>query len=91
MPEISDETWAEVARASRAALALLGHEITNRCLPDEPAPCGASFALHACAHLTILKVIADHQLWHLDAPASMIREIYGHERGELESRCGDHA
>ena len=61
----SDQSWAEVARATRDALALLGRPITPRCLPGEPDACGASFAQHACAHLATISAIADHQLWHL--------------------------
>lgn len=92
MPEISDESWAEVARNSRAALALLGREITPRCLPGEPDHCGASFAQHACAHLAVLQAIADHQLGHLGGDAILMSDqIYNHEVIEITRRCGRHA
>jgi len=84
-----DENWAEVARASRGALALLGRPVGPRCLPGEPDWCGGSFAQHAGAQLAALKAVADHQLSHLGPPAAMITEIYAHELAELESRCCD--
>lgn len=91
MPEIADEAWAEVARASRDALELLGRGLP-RCLPGEPEACGGTFAQHACAHLATLKAVADHQLGHLGPDcADMHGDVYRHERGELEAGCGQHA
>jgi hypothetical protein len=90
--KIPDEAWAEVARASRDALQLLGRGITPRCLPDEPSPCGGSFAMHACAHLAALKAVADHELEHLGTAMTVISgEIYRHELEDLQEGCGSHA
>lgn len=89
-----DESWAEVARDSREALALLGRATGPRCLPGEPdhGRCGGTFAQHACAHLAALKAIADHELSHLGpAWAPEIFAIYNRERGKLEAGCGSHA
>ena len=93
MPEIPDESWADVARASRHALALLGRPIGPNCLPGEPEHCGGSFALHACAHLAVLKAIADHQLDHHlgTAMSAAGEEIYQHTMSELFEGCPDHA
>ena len=60
-----DEAWADLARASRQALALLGYRIEARCLPGETSPCGGTFAGHTAAHLGVLRAIADHQAAHL--------------------------
>ena len=85
-----DGQWAELARNSRAALALLGHDIGPRCLPDEPDPCGATFALHAIAHLATLAAISDHHLEHLggmDSP--VVRDIYLQAMAEVRAGCGE--
>lgn len=80
----ADESWAEVARATREALALLGRPIEPRCLPDEADPCGGTFTLHAVAHLATIKAICDHQLGHLGpAYRAPYDEIYLHTRAEL--------
>jgi len=84
----SDQSWAEVARATRDALALLGRPITPRCLPDEADPCGGTFADHAAAHLATIKAVADHQLLHLGpeyGPAHS--EIYWEQCAELHHDC----
>lgn len=60
-----DEAWADLARASRQALALLGYRIEASCLPGETSPCGGTFAGHAAAHLGVLRAIVDHQAAHL--------------------------
>lgn len=60
-----DDSWADLARASRQALALLGYPIGPSCLPGETSPCGGTFADHAAAHLGVLHAIADHQAAHL--------------------------
>jgi hypothetical protein len=84
----SDESWAEVAHESRAALASLGYSIGPRCLPDEADPCGASFAQHAAAHLATIKAVCDHQLSHLGSPyIERSGIIYGNRLTELESDC----
>jgi|SRR5580700_759493 hypothetical protein len=86
---VPDEAWAEYARASRDALASLGYGITPRCLPDEIAPCGASYAQHTTAHLATIKAVCDHQLVHLGQPfIAMHGEIYLDKRLELESDHG---
>jgi hypothetical protein len=79
-----DQSWAAVSRAIRDALALLGHPITAKCLPDEAEPCGASFSQHAAAHLGCLLAIADHQLDHL-GPAGWViaTEVKDHKLAEL--------
>jgi hypothetical protein len=85
---VPDEAWADYARASRDALASLGYA-TPRCLPDEPAPCGASYAQHTTAHLATIKAVCDHQLAHLGQPfIEMHGEIYLDKRLELEDGHG---
>lgn len=81
-----DATWRPYAVATRDALAMLGHAIEVRCLPDEAEPCGGGYAQHAVAYLAILKAIADHQIDHAGMP-EMAAEIYGHERSELTRGC----
>jgi hypothetical protein len=86
---VPDEAWAEYARASRDALASLGYGITPRCLPDEMAPCGASYAQHTTAHLATIKAVCDHQLAHLGAEfAAMHREIWLEKLAELHDGRG---
>lgn len=86
---VPDQAWAEYARASRDALAVLGYGITPRCLPDEVEPCGATYAQHAAAHLATIKAVCDHQLEHLGPPfATMHGQIYWEARAELESGLG---
>ena len=81
-----DESWAPVARDTRAALRLLGRPIKPACLPDEPHPCGASFALHAAAHFAAIKAICDHQLAHLGPDFNTAQaEVYWGTRAELET------
>jgi hypothetical protein len=81
-----DETWADVARNSRAALALLGWPIEPLCLPDELDACGGTFSQHAASHLAVLAAIAAHQLSHL-GPAfdAMAAEIYDHSIADLKA------
>jgi hypothetical protein len=84
----ADDKWADLARASRAALALLGHQIGPLCLPDEPDACGIGYELHALAHLATLAAITDHHLQHLggvDTP--MVQDIYLHAAAETRERC----
>jgi hypothetical protein len=83
---VSDESWADVARASRTALDHLGYGIEPKCLPDEPGACGGSFAEHTAAHLAAIKAVCDHQLAHLGAPAEMIDDVYQHTLAELDHR-----
>jgi hypothetical protein len=83
---VPDETWAQVARDSRDALALLGFPITGRCLPDEAEPCGATWAQHAAAQLATLRAVVDHQLEHVGLPG-VAGEVYRHEAAELEAEC----
>lgn len=85
---IPDEAWAAVARSTREVLALLGRPIEPKCLPDEAEPCGATFAMHAMAHLASIKAICDHQLAHLGPAFNEAQgEIYWHVRAELEADC----
>lgn len=92
MAEVTDEAWADVARASRDALALLGCPIGTRCLPGEPEHCGGTFAQHAAAHLAALEAVAEHQFMHLGPRwNAMIAQIYGTALAELEGGCPDHA
>jgi hypothetical protein len=81
----SDESWAAVARNTREALGLLGYPIESKCLPGETDPCGATFALHAAAHLAKISAICDHQMTHL-GPSFTIAfdEIYAYSRAELD-------
>lgn len=72
----ADRDWANVARASRDALALLGWPIARRCLPGEDDPCGGSFAEHAVAHLVTLQAVAGHQLTHLRPPRRMTETLW---------------
>lgn len=80
--------WAEVARASREALALMNYSISTRCLPDEEKPCGGDFAQHALAHMAALTAVIDHQMTHLNAPQGMFTDIYDHIFQELQHNCG---
>lgn len=83
-----DGQWAGLARASRAALALLGHQIGPLCLPDEPEPCGVGYELHALAHLATLAAITDHHLQHLggvDTP--LVMDIYTDAAAQTRARC----
>lgn len=88
-----DADWADVARSTREALALLGHPIDSRCLPDEPDPCGGTFALHAVAHFGVITAVIEHQLAHLGGndPASPYHaafdEIRSHTTAELVAGC----
>lgn len=85
---VDDETWAPMARATRDALALLGHPIEPKCLPGESDPCGASNALHTMAHLAWLRAIADHQLWHLGPDfKAWARDIYSAALADLADDC----
>jgi len=84
MKNPGDQAWAQAARDSRAALALLGRPIDPRCLPDETEPCGATFAMHAAAHLASIKAVCDHQLGHLGlAFAELFSEVYWQVRDDL--------
>ena len=86
---VPDEAWAEVARNSREALALLGYSIGPRCLPDEPDACGGTWAQHAAAQLGVLKAVADHQLAHLGGPYVEISgQRYWIAREELTDHPG---
>jgi hypothetical protein len=81
---VSDQNWADLARASRDALGLLGYGISPRCLPDEPGACGGTFAQHVMAHLATLMAVAEHHLSHLGAPAEQVAEIYERAVAELQ-------
>ena len=85
---MSDQNWADLARASRDALGLLGYGIEPRCLPDEPEACGGTYAEHVAAHLAALKAVADHHLSHLGAPAAMADDVYEHTAADLEHAGG---
>lgn len=91
-PAPDDASWAEAARSSREALALLGWPIGDKCLPDESGPCGASFALHAAAHFGTITAVVEHQVRiHLGPdlyPA--FDEIRAHTETELDAACGQH-
>jgi hypothetical protein len=85
---IADAAWAEQARVTREALALLGHPIGVRCLPDEPDFCGGSFALYAMSHYATLQAIVEHQMGHLGPAFSEgFEEIRFHKAAELEDDC----
>lgn len=62
----SDDNWADLARSSRAALALLGYRLDSECLPGEPDRCGGSFAAHAAAFLVSIRAVANHHLDHVN-------------------------
>lgn len=87
-PAAIDDSWAELARATRDALDLLGHPIRTFCLPDELNPCGASFSQHAAAHFGLMQAIAAHQL-DLIGPGgwTVANEVKAHELAELRARC----
>lgn len=85
----TDESWAQIARDTREALATLGRPIEPRCLPDESDPCGGTFATHAMAHFATIKAICDHQLGHLGPAFNDAHgEIYWHVRNEL-AQCSN--
>lgn len=81
---MSDEEWASVARGARDALDLLGYHVEPRCLPDEPDPCGGTFAQHAMAALGTIKAVADHHLGHLGPLGAQHGLIYWNVRDELD-------
>lgn len=87
--KVADESWAEVAAATRDALALLGWPIDSRCLPGEPqhADCGHSHADHALAHLTLIGEIARHQLDHLGPPRDIRAMLAADARAKLRRDC----
>jgi hypothetical protein len=85
---VSDQTWADLAHASRDALGLLGYGIRPRCLPGEPEACGGTFAEHVAAHLAALKAVADHHLIHLGAPAEMLNDVYDRTTADLDHAGG---
>lgn len=62
---VDDSTWAPLAHSTREALALLGYDILPRCLPDEPAACGGTFAQHTAAHLATMRAVVEHHVTHL--------------------------
>lgn len=85
---VRDEEWEPVARSTREALRLLGYPIEPRCLPGEAAPCGATFAQHAMAHLAVIKAICDHQLMHLGARfQDGAQDIYIDHLADLDRQC----
>jgi hypothetical protein len=73
---VDDTTCAPLAHATREALALIGYDITVRCLPDESGACGGTFAQHTAAHLATMRAVVDHHVSHL-GPAwrPMMEEI----------------
>jgi hypothetical protein len=84
---VGSESWAQVARDTRDALALLGRPIEDRCLPDEASPCGGDFAEHALAHLLAIKAVCDHQLAHLRPADITAWEIYQAEAARIREGC----
>lgn len=87
-----DSSWADLARASREALAQLGYFIGPQCLPGEPDECGGSFAQHTAAHLAGLKAVADHHLAHLPVTlvAAMFGDVYSTTEADLAKNCDQH-
>jgi hypothetical protein len=83
-----EHKWAEVGRATRAALVLLGYPEFDHCMPDEAAACGAPAQLHALAYLATLRAVADHQLEHCGANPFTVTEIYEHAKAELQADPG---
>lgn len=85
-PGTTDESWADLARSTRDALALLGYPIGDRCLPDEPDPCGATFAQHTAAHLGKIGAAAAHHAAHLGARFdTLISAVYRDAETEFSS------
>jgi len=86
----TDASWAGVARSTREALRLLGHDIGPDCLPGEPDACSGSFTQHAVAHFATIAAIVDHQMGHL-GPAfnGMFAEIRGRKLAELQESHHD--
>lgn len=80
---VPDGKWAEYARVTRDAAALLGYRVDDRCLPDEKEPCGGTFGQHAMANLAVIKAVCDHQLLHLGAPPETVAVIYDGVLGEI--------
>ena len=85
----TDDAWADLARASRAALAHLGYEIEPQCLPDETDPCGGTFVLHTAAHLATIKAVADHHITHLGAGfEELLDDVYERATAHCRERDG---
>jgi hypothetical protein len=86
----TDESWADLARVTRECLALLGHPVEPRCLPDEARPCGGSFAVHCAAYFGVIAAITDHQLQHLGPDyVATAREVADHQTADLAAACLD--
>lgn len=88
-----EDSWAPVARATRAALELLGWNIEPMCLPDELNACGGTFSQHAASHYAVLTAIAAHQTGHLGPSfRHLSADVYNNAMQDLEKNCGaDHS
>jgi hypothetical protein len=73
---LPDAEWADLARAARRSLVHMGFYCESGCLPDEPSPCGGTFAQHAAVNLARLRAVTDHHLAHLAAPSAVIEDEY---------------
>lgn len=76
--------WAVFAVQTRDCLRHLGFDIPERCMPDEPKPCGASFQQHARANLSALLAVVDH---HLDHAGGVSAELYTWAVGKIAQEC----
>jgi hypothetical protein len=83
-----EHKWAEVGRAARGALVLLGYPEFAHCMPDEADPCGAPAQLHALSYLVTLRAVADHHLDHCGANPYTVAEIYAYAKAGLEADPG---
>jgi hypothetical protein len=83
-----ERKWAEVGRATRAALVLMDYPEFPPCMPDEADPCGAPAQLHALSYLAALRAVVDHQLDHCGADPAVVITIYSDVRAKLETDPG---
>jgi hypothetical protein len=83
-PDI-DLTWKPLAESTRQALDLLGYPLPA-CLPDEPEPCGGSFAEHTLAHLAALRAVVEYRITHLHLDdASLLEQIHDETLAKLRA------
>lgn len=83
-----DQKWADLARASRDALARLGYPVLPRCLPGEPDACGGTFREHAASHLASILAVTDHHLQqHVKPPEKFVAGVYQETGIDCQVTC----